>query len=357
VRALCILNAAVPLSLAALCVAVVRDADVAAFALGAFAVAALLLGVASLLAPVLLWRRHGARALLPLGLLFAAVAGSGAAAMAGSRWMLAGTPAMPDTFLGERRQGELGSYAYYLLSEGGSDSIEARLRAEGFQRIEVDSARKVVTLSHAYARTWHDYLYSPSPLGAPYSTRPRLTLRDVPNWRELRFIAQQIDSSTRWRRREPSFHSALALLGMRDALGDSTLRDLAARPFRQRVTGDEKRRVLEALNRQCGVASGLIEAPMITVAAGSTDLRIEGRGLRRGSWAPALLAKLLEVGALARAADGRHLRIRSRLTPIEQGGIEWLQVALMNEIYGELLEARDYVYERQLGEHWYYRRR
>jgi len=355
-RALCILNVAWPLAMAALYVAVTRDADLAFFTFFGFAVVLCGLGVVNLVAPFLLWRRHGARALLPAGLFLVAAAVSAGATMAGSRWMLAGTPARPDTYLDERRQAELGSYAYYLLSEGGSDSIEARLHAEGFQRVKVDSVRKVVTLSHAYARTWHDYIYSPSPLGAPYSTRPRLTMGDVPNWRELRFIAQQNDSSTRRRDSELSFHPALAVLGMREALGDSVLRDLAARPFNQRVTGGEKRLVLAALNRQCDVASRLIEAPMITVVAGPTDLRIGGQSLPRGSSAPALLGKLLEVGALHPSADRRHLRIRPTLTPTEQSSIEWLQVALMNEIYGELLEARDYVYDRQLAEHWYYRR-
>lgn len=354
-RRLSIASVTLPLAMAALQVAVTRDAGAAFYLFVALAVVTLGLAAVNLVAPFLLWRRHRAWALLPLGLFLVAASLAGAAVSEGPRWALARTPAMPDTFLTERRQADLGSSAHWLLTQGESDTIEASMRAQGFERIDVDTARRVVTLSHAYGRTWHEYLYAPSPLGAPYSTRPRLTARDVPNWRELRFIAQQIDTSTRRRDGEVSFDTALALLGMREALGDSKLRELAARPIGQRISPDEKRRVLEALNRQCDVSSRLIESPMVTVAAGTTDLRVDGLAFPRGSWAPALLEKLLDVGALSRAADGRHLRVRAELTPIERSGVEWLQVGVMNVIYGELLEARDYTYNRQLADHWYYR--
>lgn len=356
VRRLSIVNAVLPLLVAALQVAAMRDAGTAFLLFVALAVVMLGLAAVNLVAPFLFWRRHGALALLPPALFLVAASLAGVAVSVGPKWALAHTPAMPDTFLTERRQADLGSYAYWLLTEGGSDSIEARLRAEGFDRIDVDRTRRVVTLSHAYGRTWHEYFYSPSPLGAPYSTPPRLTERDVPNWGELRFIAQQIDSSTRRRGSEVSFIPELALVGIREALGDSVLRDLARRPFGQRISDAEKQRVLDAFNRQCSVSSGLIEAPMVRVGSGVRELRIDGRALPRGSWATELLTKLLEVGALGYSQDGRHLRIRRELTPIERSGVEWVQVAIMNVIYGELLEARDNEYDRQLAEHWYYRR-
>jgi len=353
-KTLAIVNVAAPIVLSVLVAATARQESYFLLASSALVIALLGLVLVNLAAPLLFWQRHGVRALVPLTALLLAAVVAGATARYGPRWVLAGTPAMPESFLTQARQDELGAYANYLLSGGSVDSIAPSVRNQGFPRIDVDTSRQVVVLAHYRLRRWHEYLYSPGALEAPYSTKPRLTGAGF-RWGELREIARQSDPALRKAQREVDFDSTLAPALVVAALGDSLALDVARRPQGQPILAAEKSRVLAALGRQVEVGSRLIEHPRIRVFGKPRSLHIGRRGLTPGSFPQGLLEKLMQTGALSLAADGEHLTVRESLSGLEAHALEWLQLGLMDQAYGDLFDVRDYSYDRQLAAHWYYR--
>jgi hypothetical protein len=75
-----------------------------------------------------------------------------------------------------------------------------------------------------------------------------------------------------------------------------------------------------------------------------------------GLWVSALLKSLLASGVVDRATDGRHLTLKPGLSKEQENTVEWLHIGIINFVYGDLVEVSDYVYDRQLKPHWYYRR-
>ncbi len=104
---LVVLNVAMPLLLVAAVIAKTRhDAEFLLWSL-AFAVILLGLAVTSVVALFVLWKRHGPKALAPLLTLLVVGVLTGTAATYGSRLVLSGTPASPDTFVRGATQREL----------------------------------------------------------------------------------------------------------------------------------------------------------------------------------------------------------------------------------------------------------
>jgi hypothetical protein len=356
VRRLVALNLAAPTVVAA-AVVVASRSDQAAFLLSLVLGASLMgLTVVSLAAPPFLWKNNGPRSLLvPLSLVIAATI-SGAAVMYGPRLVLAGTAAFPDTFLRGTTQSELEHLSNQLLLGQSIDVLEARTKQLGFERVVVDTARRVVTLGHARFRTWYEYIYAANGLPAAYSTEPRITLSDVLNWGEVRRIADQAEPASSRPRGSIVFEPELAIGCFQRFLGDSFLRDLRSRPFPGRLTQEEKAWVLGVLGRQAAASSRLIEDPAVTYEGSPPELHLGTTSISEGFWVSSLMKTLLAEGIVERAPDGRHLMLRPRLSTEEQARVAWLHVGLMNFIYGDLLAKRDYVYDRQLREHWYFRR-
>ncbi|NCC62767.1 MAG: hypothetical protein EOM12_17990 [Verrucomicrobiae bacterium] len=114
--------------------------------------------------------------------------------------------------------------------------------------------------------------------------------------------------------------------------------------------------VLDALNQQRQLAIRLVEDPSITFEDGMLPLHLGERKISDDFWVSSLIKQLLDRGVLLHAADGRHLRIKSYPTPEETLNIEWVHVGLMNFLYGNLIQKREYAYERSLGDGWYYNR-
>jgi hypothetical protein len=354
-RRLIVLDWAAPALLASAVIAAARSDD--AWLLVSLAVVVLLgLVAVNLVAPFLLWKRHGARSLIvPISLL-AAASLSGAVAAYGSRLAVAGTPLSPDSFMRGARQAEMERLASQLLSGGPDDRVRASLRRYGFRVTRVDSLRRVVTLGYYGLRTWHEYIYAANGLPAPHSTRPVLSVGDIVNWGEVLRIAEQAAPETRRARGSVAFEPALAVPYFQRALGDTFLTALRLRPRPGKLSREEKLRVVAALNRQVAVESRLVEDAEIRYEGDPPTLHIGTYEISRGFWVSSLLKALLDRGSLNRAADGRHLAAKSGLSGAEQHEVEWLQLGLMNFIYGNLLETSDYAYDRRLMDRWYFRR-
>jgi hypothetical protein len=354
---LILLNVIAPALVAAGLIAAARFDEVG-FLLFLFSVVMLLgLSIVNLFAPILLWEREGPRSLVPVAVFVAAVSACGVVSGVGSRLVLAGTPSAPDTFLRGSTRTHLEALANELLDGGQSDRVEAGLRKYGFIRTSIDTVRRVVTLKYYRMRIWTEYLYAANGLPAAYSTEPRLTQDDFVNWGELRSIAEQAAPETKRAAGSIVFEPSIAVPYIRQTLGDSLMRELRLRPPPRRITREEKALVIAALNWQCLAASRLIEDEQITYEGNPPMLHIGATTISRGFWVSALLERELKTGVLARAPDGRHLTltVRSGLSERARHAVEWLHVGLMNFIYGDLLEAHDYIYDRQLEGNWYFR--
>ena len=352
-KSLLILNVVLPMLAAAATIATTLNDRALFLCLMAFVVVMLGLGIVNLVAPLLLWKRHGPKALVPLLSLILVGALSGATATYGSRAVLSGTPASPDTFIQGTAQRELEVAAHDLLSGVRTGRAGTTLTKYGL-RADVDSTRRVVSFKHYRMRTWYEYLFAPDGLRPVYSTPPRLTEDDFVNWGTLRQIAEQAAPETQRSRSTLAFEPAIAVPLMRRALGDSLLLDLRRRAAPRPITAADKALVIAAVNAECSVASRLIENRAISYEGDPLALHIGPHSISHGFWVSSLLKELVKQGVVRRAPDHRHLVLRDSLTVEEQGRVAWLQVGLLNFICGELLNAHDYAFERQLQPHWYF---
>jgi hypothetical protein len=232
---LLILNVVLPVLIAAAVITTTPKDGAFFLCLLALVVALLGLGVVSLVAPLFLWRRHGPMALAPLLTLILVGAVTGTAATYGSRAVLAGTPASPDTFVRGTTQRELEEAAQDLLSGARTGRAETALNKYGL-RAEVDSTRRVVSFKHYRMRTGYEYLFAADGLRPAYSATPRLTEADFVNWGTLRQIAEQAAPETRRSRSSLTFEPAIAVPLMRRTLGDSHLLDLRRRARPRPIT-------------------------------------------------------------------------------------------------------------------------
>ncbi len=213
----------------------------------------------------------------------------------------------------------------------------------------------MVTFKHYRMRTWYEYFFAADGLPPGYSTAPRLTEADFVNWGTLRLIAEQADPETRRPRGSITFEPAIAVPLMRQALGDSLLNELRRRPNPRPITAKEKALVIAALSGQCSAESRLIANPVIGYEGTPPELHIGQDIISDGFWVSSLLKTLMSDGVVRRAPDGRHLVLKDTLTVEERHRVEWLQAGLLNFICGELLNAHDYTFERELHDRWYFR--
>jgi hypothetical protein len=137
------------------------------------------------------------------------------------------------------------------------------------------------------------------------------------------------------------------------AIGEETLKALA-QPNHPPVTPEQKRTVLMALNDQRLTTSRLIEQPCITYRDEERFHLSVCCPISDDFWVSKLLRNLMHDGVILRAADHRHLVIKESLTEREERQVEWLHIGVMNFLYGNLLEKRDYHFSKELGDGWYF---
>ena len=156
---------------------------------------------------------------------------------------------------------------------------------------------------------------------------------------------------------QTAFEPTIVYPYLQQALGASQLAAIASKRSARDITFFEKQAVLTALNQQRMARSKLIEHPRITYAAGDPfGLTLGSRRLTSEYWAVPLLDSLLKAGVIQWAADHRHLRIQEGLSNENERRIEWLQMGVMNILYGNLFNKADPGYDLDLGGGWYFRR-
>lgn len=354
-------NVVLPAGAFALLVFATPDTNSAFFAFLGLVVVLVGLGIVNLVAPFLLWRQDGQRALLPLAI-FVLVAGLCAFGMRPAMtWRLRNTPVQPETFLAGDRKAALEAFALRLLAGGSPDSIPDTVRAFHFQRVVVDPAKGTVLLGHVYGRVWHEYLYAASELPPPYTSPVAIDAASAGDWSRLPELARALAPASAAADTVAGTESAdtrdgLALDVLRAAVGDSLLSALAQESASAPVPDAAKRRVLAALDRACRLEARLLEDPRIAWNDTLTVLRVQGRPVVRAAWANALCARLVRDSALVRVPGAEGLRIAADPAPAQRNAIEWLQAGLLDEALGGLLDVQSPDHGRRLDAHWYYRR-
>ena len=72
-----------------------------------------------------------------------------------------------------------------------------------------------------------------------------------------------------------------------------------------------------------------------------------------GFWESQLATKLISEGIVSLASDGKHLQVAANLNPVGQRKAEWLQVAVMNLLYRDVVYKPQYPFGSDLGGGWY----
>lgn len=179
-KTLVLANIVMPCVSAAVFVATALDD---AWHLLAFAMAVIvLLGltIVNLVAPAVLWRRHGVRSLIPLGVFIVVGGVCVVAGSTGYTAMNSQTPASA-TFLRGPTQRDLESAGNRLLNGGKPEEVSETLQKYGLAA-DVDTAGRVVTFRYYRMRSWTKYYFAPNGLPGPLVTEPRITGEDIPDW-------------------------------------------------------------------------------------------------------------------------------------------------------------------------------
>jgi hypothetical protein len=346
---LTIANVALPGAMAAAVIATALFDDLNMFVGMGSAVALFGLSIVNLVAPVLLWKRHGIRSLIPAATLVLAGLVGVWVAGAGERVILSRTP-LSATFLRGKTQQELESVGYKLLARGDPGRTSATL--ENFEfTTDVDTAGRVVTFSHYRIRTWTNYYFAPYGLPGPLTTDARITAQDIPDWGALRRIARYAASGRTRGAHQFGFEASIGMPIVREALGDSllSLSDAPPKP----ITASMKLRLIAALNERCSADSRLIEHPSIVFDGSPPTLCVELMRVPDGWRLSQLLKQLMADGVVKIDSDGRHFVLAGHLTGNQRNRVEWLHAGILEFAFSDLLKPHEYNYDRRVGDHWY----
>ena len=359
IRALVRVNLVVPLLLSLAWLADAFDVADVPWAIVPLAIAVVVLAVVSVVACLTFWRHVVARAwLVPLALV-ASIVLTGVPAYLIGEWRLNRIPIRPGAFLREDRKASLERIAESLLRSDVAGAPEAgpvRVRVEGlpepdaavlrrhrFREVVVDRSQGRVHFRYYRPRTWVDYAYSVDDVDDPWVRRPNLTQEDVSEWSEFRRIVTEYESSAP---SSLSFDAAFARELLRQSLGAEHLREYAAMP--QVTTDDERRRIVAALDAHRMAESRLVERP---------EVRLSAEGLHAGalldtSWGSRLGRQLVDDTVLVVHDGVGHLRLTGVLDDAERARLEWLHVAILDRVFGDLVEKRPLEFQRKLDDHW-----
>jgi hypothetical protein len=320
----------------------------------------------------LLWKQHHLRAFIPLGTLAFSMVAAFLVASFGTGFVLRNTPARPDSFFNNQTKAELTEAAKRLVGNDFKEIIlqpdkpaEVRMIAGhqgkevdpkilavlskyGFVRADIDDRQEIVAFGYSHLRTWFDYIWAKNGLSEPDLMPSTITEVDIEDWTELIRIAKHSEGSG-------AFYPSIVYPYLNEALSSELLNQFRNSDSTNRFTDENKNAVLAALNKHRLASIALVESPPITYEA-TNGLYICDSSINRGFWVTKLLGQLLSQEVLTYAPDGHHLKIKADLTEQQRLQVEWLHIGIMNFVYGNLLEKRQYPFQKKLGDNWYFNR-
>lgn len=295
---------------------------------------------------------------------------------------------LPKNFFNEKTKNELTVIADKLLKSPNLESskeITTILDKYALKLFNIDVYENVVEFGYPHRRTWYVYIYARNGLKKIYSVPPVITEQDIRNWGELVDIVKRGNDYSESGRHSIVFVPEIVYPFLEGNLNQRLLNKLKEFPSRDedykdletldksysnhnRLVGDklnpeEKLCVIETLNKHRLLSSRLVENPNIQyVQETDTKRTIEfGSFTKLGSvfQVEIHLQKLIEKGIIKIIDKEGHLRIKSDLTDEEIREVEWLNVEIMNFIYGNLIDKKQYFSDskERLTNRWYFYKR
>ena len=364
VRILIAFNIAVPFFLA---VTMVAGEKWELMVLPGGALMLLLLALVPINIGFILWRckKYRLRVMIPLLIFMIAAVVSFFTLNYATNLMLRGTPCRPESFFNEQTRLELTQASQQLLTQhqgrNFSPEIIAVAQQHNLKPLFVDDCQEIVVFGYYHDRHWFEYIWATNGLTEPYSMPTTITMADIENWNEFKRIARLGVTATQAERRRMVFEPTIVFPFLKDSLGAEFLdRFRNDSSSIDDFTDEDKNAILAALNKQRLASSLLVENSQITYEEWHSHLlteiglHIAKDYISNSFWVGRLLKQLLSEGVLTLAPDGRHLKVKADLTDKQRLQIEWLQVGIMNFAYGNLLDKRQYVFQKKLGNNWYF---
>jgi len=339
------------------------------------------LAVLNIAAVYFLWNRYGLRCFYPVLLFAAVVTLCFYGQRYGTRFVLAGTPCRPDSFLVGRTRGDLEGAAKQALghslrsiwreqngqmsADRGDDApngphsplppqVTSIMSRYGFRAIRVDDAQSVVTFSYVHLRTWYSYTYTTDqrvPLG---SRPPTISERDV-DWCDLIRIVRDGAHVTNEEARRNYSNLDMAYAYLRRYLGQNEVNRLIRDADPQCVKGDDRQFVLAALNKQWSPAGSLVENVDFSFDRVARELHIGPTHMDESFWVVRLVSKLFSEGVVTYVYGTSHLKLKDNMSPSDSNRVAWLHFGLMEELYPNLLDKAEHLDDKELGGGWYFR--
>lgn len=306
-------------------------------------------------------------------------------------------PSCPNKYFNEDRKKELTSIAEMLLQaedENVSQIIRKKLRGLRLEVSNINMHLNIVEFTYYRNRTIYVYAFAKDELPEIYSIRPVITEDDIISWAELAKIIKTENNPSKYNCDNIVFTPEIAYpfltknvdkvfvdkLAAMESLDDfMTMKkylflDGGGKRYREylnfvvsKLSKEEKLKVIEVLNQHCRISSGLVEDDNISW---KLETKIDslysynywllrfGRCSRVSTrWLVGHhLKQLISDGVICVKDKEGHLQVKSNLSDQEIREIEWLQVEMMNWIYGNLMNKKEYWSNNKikLADNWYF---
>jgi hypothetical protein len=315
---------------------------------------------------------------LPLMILFGSI---------GNKIGMYYTPSCPTKYFKEERKKELTGIAEELLGtqdEKSKQVIEEKLKRYRLAVHNIDHYSNIVEFGYYRSRIASIYIFAKDGLPEKYSTKPVITEEDIRSWAELSNIIKTENNPSKYSRDnivvEPEIVYPFLMKYLDKAFVDKlaglesyhdyakkyetdSIPDGAGRKWGRyhnfianKISDEEKAKIVEILNEQCRITSGLVEDSNISWR--SADLTLElGKYSELFDWpVDRHLRHLISDGVISVKDREGHLQVKPNLSDKETLEIEWLQVEIMRHIYGNLFRKIEYWSngKTKLADNWYF---
>lgn len=295
-------------------------------------------------------------------------------------------PSCPEKYFNEERKKELTNIAEELLraqDEKNKQAIEEKLYKHHRLVVHnIDRYSNIVEFSYYRSRIYSAYIYAKDGLPEIYSTKPIITEEDISSWAELINMAK-VGNSSDYHRGEIVFVPEIAypfliakldkafitkLISMESyqdyakKYETNPVLDGAGRKWGRyvgfianKISEEEKKKVMEILNQQCEISSGLVDNNNINWRSNSVTLWLS-KTCFCGFEVDRHLRHLISEGVITIRDKEGHLQVKPNLNDRKIREIEWLQVELMRHIYGNLVRKTEYWSNEKtkLADNWYF---
>lgn len=298
-------------------------------------------------------------------------------------------PIEPNSYFDEERKQKLTEIAEQLLlaqDEIHKRVIEKKLKSHNLEVLNIDRDTNVVEFGCYRIRTWYYYIFAKDELPEIYSSKPIITESDILYWGELVTIIKTENDLSKYRRDETSFMTEIVYPFLVENLDKEFVDKLAGLPsienlddflaknndlpimialdkrnsehenlVTSKLTTEERLKVIEVLNRHCQILSKLMENKNIRWLD-STLVFCDYMNISSSFQVNRHLRQLISDGVISIIDEEGHLQMKQNLSDKEKREIEWLQVEIMNFVYGNLIEKTEYWSngKTRLTNNWYF---